>query len=629
MTTSENENDTPSLTDRSPCDVSDDGERWEVPEDHGLLIQLLPDGTIAVETVPDQHYPKIHPNCYAPADLENVRLLHGGGSGTAVFGGFYRPKGQAIVMKHGGPKDTKEVFSLAVITSELLLRRRELSEAAADHMSRRLPVFLMVYISPHHLRDRGGELWASVRAPTYTRSGRRLSVTEQDTARGQEVTLPRSDLVKLSKLPAPCKPPSAKRRIRVATNDGKKAGSWIVSHSNVEITLLNLTENGKIGEGIAFLREFCAELVAEEELHSWKVTLGQKWIGGTKAINGADILTRGDLQGALLETLIREFSSVMQDLDRLTHQNERQGRYELVQREVERLRTYSDVLQVSKTSDSFVGRSICKNFHPTDGRFRNLRLLGDDFREGNFFLTDAEQAPARFLGKLLKPGANATEVFEDASSPKSALDAMEDLGWLNILEHATQFNESTSAAATECLWTSGLTDAGLHNTFLSVERGLEIFDLGEPTLEPRPAFLTKFLMSFFHTIGMESDGSGSWKCRFNVVPSEGGGERLSPTPDTEEKIPYLRGVFTTTLDHIIESIFSGDESVRKLLLKYIVLQLLSDSSFCLQRWEAKGGGVERCGDRSDALAKWLWRSLWDQYVASYVYTNLLDQPDAN
>jgi len=163
----------------------------------------------------------------------------------------------------------------------------------------------------------------------------------------------------------------------------------------------------------------------------------------------------------------------------------------------------------------------------------------------------------------------------------------------------------------------------LHNTFLSEERGLEIFDLGEPTLEPRPGFLTKFLMSFWHTLGMESDGKGSWKVRFLVVRKDGD-ECLSLTAETKEKIPYIRQVFTETVDHFIENIFNGDEHVRRLLLKYVVLQLLSDSSFCLRRWESKGGGAERYGDRLEyPMEKWLWRSLWDQYIACYVYDNLL------
>jgi hypothetical protein len=191
-------------------------------------------------------------------------------------------------------------------------------------------------------------------------------------------------------------------------------------------------------------------------------------------------------------------------------------------------------------ADSFAGQSISKNFHPEHGRFINLRILGDDFRFGNLFLKEKEELPARFLAAILQRGAGIEEIFDDAPANYSALDCTEERGWLDILEHAPQFSASSSAA-TDCIWTCGLTDAGLHDTFLSEDRGLEIFDLGEPTLEPRPGFLTKFIMSFWHTLGMESDGKGSWKARF-LVARKDGDECLSLTAETMKKIPYC--IFT-------------------------------------------------------------------------------------
>ena len=154
-----------------------------------------------------------------------------------------------------------------------------------------------------------------------------------------------------------------------------------------------------------------------------------------------------------------------------------------------------------------------------------------------------------------------------------------------------------------------------------------MFDLGEPTLEPRPAFLTKFLMSFFHTLGMECDGPGGiWQNRFDIVHCpEDNIDRLSTTLETKEKIPYLLDAFNTTVDYIIKNVFYDDVNVRKLMLRYVVMQLLSDASFCLQRWESKGGGAERFGARSkDPLEKWLWRTLWDCYIASFVQSMLID-----
>jgi hypothetical protein len=130
-------------------------------------------------------------------------------------------------------------------------------------------------------------------------------------------------------------------------------------------------------------------------------------------------------------------------------------------------------------------------------------------------------------------------------------------------------------------------------------------------------------MSFFHILGMEDDGNGAWKNRFDVIQLDGT-EYLALNAETQEKIPYLYRVFNVTLDHFIVHLFHNDLTVRVLILKYVVLQLLSDASFCLQRWESKGGGAKRYGERiHDRLEKWLWRSLWDCYIATYVYSKLL------
>ena len=76
----------------------------------------------------------------------------------------------------------------------------------------------------------------------------------------------------------------------------------------------------------------------------------------------------------------------------------------------------------------------------------------------------------------------------------------------------------------------------------------------------------------------------------------------------------------------MQKIFHGNESVRQLLIKYVVLQLLSDAAFCLRRWEAKGGGAKRYGERLKyQMEKWLWRSIWDQYMACYVYVNFFKE----
>jgi hypothetical protein len=602
---------------------------FEVAEGYGLFLHLISDGSVSMETLPDRHYPHIHPNCFAPADMLDVRLLHGGGSGTTVFGGDH-PTLHDIVMKHGGPKDTQEVLSLATIHAELLQRRQaQCGSESYKELQGRIPEFLGVYISRHHLRDRGNELWCSLRNLTYTPSGRRSSLLQQqvDPDAEEEDRLSSSDLQKLAKL-KPSSEPRYGRTIRLQRNDdeGNATCTWDVDKLNVIIHVPKIRsqlEVDRIVAGANFIREFGSELAKQQEKHGWKVTLMQKWIGGPNAVNGAVVLASGNLQGELLDTLIREFTTVMYSLDQLTYPEERCSLSEAAQQELVTLRVSKDIRDVSKTVDGYVGGCILKNFHPDCGRFRNLRLVGEDIRNGELLLTVSEQVPAHFLGKLMKKHTPLSEVFAEAPLEQFALDVMEDRGWLDLLEHATHFQSDSMHAATDSLWTCGLTDAGLHNCFLSIDRGLEMFDLGEPVLQPRPAFLTKFLMSFFHILGMEDDGKGCWKNRFDVI-GQNGIERLVVNKETQEKIPYLHRVFNLTLDHFIVHFFHNDKSVRTLVLKYVVLQLLSDASFCLQRWESKGGGAKRYGERSkDCLEKWLWRSLWDCYIATYVYSKLL------
>jgi hypothetical protein len=398
-----------------------------------------------------------------------------------------------------------------------------------------------------------------------------------------------------------------------------------VSFKSVDVYLPGLQPDGHLLNGVETLKMIGSRLAQAQDANGWKVTLAQKQIGGENAENGAHVLTSGKLKpGALLTKLVGEFTLIVRNLQSLTLPEER-GSVETVRRELENLRETKDLKQVSKDLDSFVGTAIVKNYKPVTGRFAKLRSLGETFRSfldnPAFWLTEDEELPAKFLGSILCPKACPGSFFANPPARRFALDIVEDQ-WLEVLELAASFS---SPSTTDRIWTCGLTDAGLHNTFVSSDRGLELFDLGEPKLVPQPAFLTKFLMSFFHTLGMEDQegeslSSGCWVNRFRVV-----GDRLDLTEETREKIPYIYEAYTTASEHFVNELFEGDERVRSLVVKYVVLQLLSDASFCLERWEIKGGGTERYGDRVDlSIAKWLWRSLWDIYIASHVYANLMD-----
>ena len=132
---------------------------------------------------------------------------------------------------------------------------------------------------------------------------------------------------------------------------------------------------------------------------------------------------------------------------------------------------------------------------------------------------------------------------------------------------------------------TGLADAGLHNLFCSNDR-VWFFDLGEPTLTSVPAFLTKFLFSFFHTLGMqepEADNT-TWVRRFEHNKRS---QKLKLTEETSTLLSQSYDAFGVALDRIVNEIFDGEDSARWLLMQYMTLQLVSDASFCLQKWTIK------------------------------------------
>ena len=643
-----------------------------LPDDHGLLIHLeSTSGQVAINCEPDSLYSQIHPNCYAPQCLQDVHLLAGGGSGTAVFHGQH-PKLGSIVMKHGGPRDMQEVFSLAEISQQLQERAGRSSSsstsgdtatlAAAERMKQRIPEFVMVYISPYHIRDRSREFWCTAirrvedigkekkrrnkqdvlnRKDSGTSSNSSLTETSSD-GEGDESSDDDDDVnennnIKHLQLPtrnnqngndphhASAQELAAAARKKCIRGIKLMDGTTVkfdVYFRFVGLTVPDYDRNEEGGRtitssGYTFLSSFLTEVVPEQQRQHWKFTVAQKTIGGPNAMNGAAVLTSGELKDELLQRLTEDFICVVRDLRQVTMPDETEGVLESVRKEVEELRRTEDVELVSKMADSFVGSAIRKNFMPDTGRFALLRDIGERFRTKSLILVDNEELPARFLGELLTPGVRLGSVFLDPhlGACKSALDYMEG-SWLDLLEHATSFDDP---AATDRVWTCGLTDAGLHNLFLTQERGVELFDLGEPQLSPQPAFLTKFFMSFFHAFGMEEDGAGSWVRRFDVVDG-----KLKLTKESQELMPYCHNAFNVTMDSFIEELFDDDDDVRELLVKYVVLQLLSDCAFCLARWEEKGGGKQRFANRaSEGLEKWLWRSIWDFYIASDVHQKML------
>ena len=459
----------------------------EIPDKKGFLLRLdARTGEALMEAVGDHHEPSIHPNCYIPESFSRLQTLNGGGSGAAVFAGSH-PMLKDVVMKHAGAKDTREVLSLAEIGKELKGR----DPKAAEYLRKRIPEFSFLYISPHHVRDRSGELCSTTH---HGYSLRKIALQHQtsSTLTGDDDTdycecenKPLPSLQRASATPAQKR--HTKRQLFVHRGEPLGIETFF---SRVLLHIPTFSDSGKIKNGYDFLTRFVDHLETSQRENNWKITVGQRRIGGKTLENGAHVLTAGRLTGALLQRTIQEYTAVLRNLRALTLPEEKDV-LQQVRHEVEQLSQTKDVTAISKTCDQFAGSSIRKNFDPKKGRFVMLRQFGESVRNGSLLLTQSEARPAHFLGRLLQKGTCLSSIFDHSPQFVCALDRIED-SWLDTLQMATSFDDR---AVTDRIWTCGLTDAGLHNAFVDLERGLELFDLGKPQFMPKPAFLTKFLMS--------------------------------------------------------------------------------------------------------------------------------------
>lgn len=602
----------------------------DTPNDaYGLMITKGCDEQLQLALNRDCNFWDIHPHVYAPKNLRNVRLLGGGGSGVSVFAGEH-PKLGNLVMKHGGYKDLGELFALATIAEELK-RRGEITgnEQASINMQRRLPDFKMIYISPYHVMAREQEVYNHVTG--LMRSWSFFNDLDNSTAlQGSNHTLNSSIL----------NSPTCRRRLGFRFSQPKKVGLSIrlfegdsdaftcqldtdSRPQSLELILpkgqtdiQDATTISVRGDAYQSLHGIVTELLPMMNEKLFKFTLAQKTIGGKEPKTGNQWLYEGGLKGDVLDNLITQFIQVIRHLQSLTLPEE----IDVVQMIRDEVTLFEEdprqlrASDISPIADAFVGHCVIKNFHPVKGRGLFLRTIGEKFRHGSLVLTDEEIIPAKHLGNLLKNGALMSETFANAPMEPTVIQ-MQTHFWRNILHRAVEDRSDISPTALNRIWTCGLTDAGIHNLFVS-ETDLYLFDLGEPQLQSVPGFLTKFLFSFFHTLGMEEgEEDNTWVRRFDVRES-----KLCLTDETMELLPASYDAFEICLNRIVDEVLDGDTHIRWLLLQYVTMQLLSDAAFCLQRWEIKGGGVIRDHNHQKSLEKWLWRAIWDIYVAFDINT---------
>ena len=501
------------------CDASRalDGLIFEAPPGTGLLITLSPSEeddsssaspstSLLLTFVPDLPLTNIHPNAHGPASplpvmpmqpasLSDVHLLMGGGSGATVFSGSIHHYGLgSVVMKHGGPKETAEHVALATIEEEL--RKRGGSSDAAEFFRTRIPSFSFIYISPWHCRDRGAELWSTLRNLNLLHKAMK--------GLGWWENLEGKDNLKVT---AAAGGKKTERSVRVFY--GGEGGDNTVPRVQVSNGFVDLHLPGaelitpptemtpaivRTTPGFANLTNLSKELRTLQEERLWKFTQGQSEIGGETPRTASSLLTSRQLcgdDGKLLNTLIEEFIQVVRNLQSLTHPEERDVIQDVKEELAALERAVSGdctanaltAVNLSKKADMFVANQIKKNYCPQKGRFIRMRAFGRKFRdyfndyfndggdagaiedpiEKKFSLTDEEKIPARFLGKLLQEGTPLRKVFDDDAikeNQRCALDVVtenEHSSWLGLIRRAVSVE---SESARKCVWNAGLSDAG-------------------------------------------------------------------------------------------------------------------------------------------------------------------------
>eukprot|EP00804_Cyclotella_cryptica_P005561 CCRYP_003073-RB/>CCRYP_003073-RB protein AED:0.04 eAED:0.04 QI:258/1/1/1/1/0.8/5/212/865 len=549
-------------------------------------------------------------------------------------------------------------------------------ESAIDYMKQRIPAFRMLYISPMHLREREGELRnstfrASLRTSLQSScDGRHASSSEINDRKLDESAQEKEPQVSITKsgrsicLFGSSHASSSSIRTHSQHVDLCFGGGYRLwrgadgeekePRDNTDSThTCHPEEEGN--DGYESLLAFVNQLYHHMLLNNWKVTLAQQTIGRSheeptkSAPTASSLLAKGKLKGSLLHHLLDEEIRVIRNLQLLTMPNEVdvldgvRMEYESIKARMRSANASENKVtaaDVSTIANNFVGKAIHKNFHPVTGRFVLLKKFGADLRNGLIHLKPKELQPAKHLEKILndcfeRDGGDfrGCDSMKKQSSLRQSLEEIFDLSvvdesadeehplqghplfihgldqWQYLLELALSMKNPN---ATSRIWTCGLTDGGLHNLFLDKNQ-VWMFDLGEPGLETIPGFLTKFLMSFFHTLGMEEEPNGDWVVRF-VQNSD----KLRLTEKTKELLPSVIEAFNIAIDRLIKEIFGGDEEVRILLLRYVMTQLISDAAFCIEKWRIKGGGDKERSEHQYYLEKWLWRSLWDVYACEEI-----------
>eukprot|EP00929_Paragymnodinium_shiwhaense_P069709 TRINITY_DN35170_c0_g1_i1.p1 TRINITY_DN35170_c0_g1~~TRINITY_DN35170_c0_g1_i1.p1 ORF type:complete len:773 (-),score=203.65 TRINITY_DN35170_c0_g1_i1:187-2421(-) len=355
-------------------------------------------------------------------------------------------------------------------------------------------------------------------------------------------------------------------------------------------------------------------------------------VGDTEAQLGAKLAVTGQLKDDGLKTILESYKQLMADLTVMTgEQTEYAGEVKL---ELEGIRKEEPFRYITSGSDAYCGLLINKNWNADTGLFNSANVIGQLFggsRCGKF--NSHEMQPARYLTQLLQPDAALELTFEGLSGDTPLNIFRDKKEAYKLMEDATEVGDN----AKKRVWSAGVMEATLNTLVVNPKRKkMWFYEVTKPVKVSQPAFVARLLASFWTTLGMEEAKCGSWVNRFKTPDLVGQSvldppnEALQLTHESKQLTDLMGRAFKEALMFFQKEVFDNDAKVCALLVKYTVVEILSDASYVLTKWRELRKSDKNPNSRKNKLAnlvkasleetgvmhaQWLWRSLWDFYIA--------------
>eukprot|EP00929_Paragymnodinium_shiwhaense_P009663 TRINITY_DN113916_c0_g1_i1.p1 TRINITY_DN113916_c0_g1~~TRINITY_DN113916_c0_g1_i1.p1 ORF type:complete len:723 (+),score=210.83 TRINITY_DN113916_c0_g1_i1:51-2219(+) len=390
---------------------------------------------------------------------------------------------------------------------------------------------------------------------------------------------------------------------------------------------------GQSDNGYNALKNLMFGLVETQKTYALKFAVGRTKVGDAHAKSAGRMLSEGELNADSpgLSALVSSYMEVIKDLQALTSKKEKKLPRS-INGDIAGLKTREEFLAVMPETDAYSGHNINKNYDPNTGRLPFADVFGSELRAGMICVSQSELKPAVYLAHLLQMDTSLEMIFSKLAG-KTALNVYSEP---NVLQGMLRQALEVNGAGRDRMWNAGIGDGSIHNVILSTaSKKIWFYDMGKPYIVSGPAFAAKFLSSFFIDIGMEAGDGGVWLNRFHEPKGtyktvlQPPSEPLNLTAKGELALMRANASFSQALSTFTKDVFGDESAVCELMVRYVILDILSDASFVLARWKQKKTGTDgslspcKLGGKlaktdKECNAQWLWRALFNYYVASSV-----------